>query len=394
MLILRCELFATIIEQLFRMPKTFDNPFFVAGYAGSEYFCDRVEESATLKRYLQSGNNVTLISLRRMGKTGLIHHVFDQIRKEDPDALTVYVDLMPTDSLSSFARAFSVALMERLDTKPAKILKKATMFLSRVRPSLSFDPITGDPKLSVDIAPGEETDTVEHLLDYVGSCGRRCYVAFDEFQQIAQYPEKNVEAVLRSKIQFLQNANFIFSGSNHHMLSEMFVSAKRPFYASTAFEYIGPIASDDYYPFAAHFFQRTGRAFPERVFLDLYNRFEGHTWYIQRVLNKLYAQSSGTLDQISVERAVREILDENAYYYQTLLRSYTKGQGKLLKAIAKEGKVSAVLAGGFVSKYGLNATSSVKGALKRLEEDEQVYKAPDGYIVYDRFMAEWLRKLD
>ena len=106
MLILRCELFATIIEQLFRMPKTFDNPFFVAGYAGSEYFCDRVEESATLKRYLQSGNNVTLISLRRMGKTGLIHHVFDQIRKEDPDALTVYVDLMPTDSLSSFARSF------------------------------------------------------------------------------------------------------------------------------------------------------------------------------------------------------------------------------------------------------------------------------------------------
>lgn len=376
------------------MPKTFDNPFFVAGYAGPEYFCDRVKESATLKSYLQNGNNVTLISLRRMGKTGLIHHVFDQIRKEEPDALTVYVDLMPTDSLSAFARAFSAALMERLDTKPVKILKKATMLFSRIRPTLSFDPVTGDPKVSVDIAPGEETNTVEQLLDYIGGCGKRCYVAFDEFQQIARYPEKNVEAVLRSKIQFLHNANFIFSGSNHHMLAEMFVSAKRPFYASTAFQNIGPIASDDYYPFAAHFFQQTGRSFPENVFLDLYNRFEGYTWYIQRVLNKLYTQSGETVDQISVERVVREILDENAYYYQSLLRAYTKGQGKLLKAIAKEGKVSVVLAGGFVSKYGLNATSSVKGALKRLVEDEQVYKAPDGYIIYDRFMAEWLRTLD
>lgn len=236
--------------------------------------------------------------------------------------------------------------------------------------------------------------TVEQLLDYVGNCGRRCYVAFDEFQQIARYPERNVEAVLRSKIQFLQNASFIFSGSNHHMLSEMFVSAKRPFYASTAFEYIDPIASADYYSFAAHFFAQAGRSLPESVFLDLYKRFDGHTWYLQRVLNKLYAQSGKLVDRVSVERAVREILDENEYYYQTLLGAYSRGQGKLLKAIAKEGVVSAILSGGFVSKYGLNATSSVKGALKRLVDDEQVYKTPDGYIVYDRFMAEWLRKQD
>ncbi len=376
------------------MKERIDNPFIVAGYAGPEYFCDRVQESAALKRYLKNGNNVTLISPRRMGKTGLIHHVFDQIHKEDPEAMTVYVDLMPTDSLSGFARAFSVALMERLDSKPARILKKATTLLSRIRPTLSFDPLTGDPRVSVDIAPGEEENTVEQLLDYIGNCGRHCYVAFDEFQQIAQYPEKNVEAVLRSKIQFMQNANFIFSGSNQHMLSEMFVSAKRPFYASTAFEHIGPIASADYYPFAARFFTKQGRSLPEDVFMDLYDRFAGHTWYIQRVLNKIFMQSGGVVDQVSLGKAVQEILDENEYYYQTLLRSYTKGQGNLLKAIAKEGKVSLILSGGFISKYGLNATSSVKGALKRLVDDEQVYKDTDGYIVYDRFMAEWLRKQD
>ena len=83
------------------------NPFIVAGYAGPEYFCDREQESATLKQYLENGNNVTLISPRRMGKTGLIHHVFNQIRKEDPSALTVYVDLMPTDSLCSHQQTLS-----------------------------------------------------------------------------------------------------------------------------------------------------------------------------------------------------------------------------------------------------------------------------------------------
>ena len=374
------------------MKKKIDNPFVVSGYVAPEYFCDREKETATLKGYLENGNNVTLISPRRMGKTGLIHHVFNQIKHDDPDAMTIYVDLMPTGSLADFARVFSIALMEKLDSTPVKILKKATSILSRVRPTMTFDPVSGDPRLSVDIAPGEETSTVEHLLDYIAGCGKRCFVAFDEFQQIAQYPETNVEAILRSKIQLIHNANFVFSGSKLHMLSEMFLSAKRPFYASTAFLNIGPIASDAYYSFASRFFLDSKRILPEEAFISLYNRFEGHTWYIQKVLNKLYSQVSGTVDNVAEMRAVNEILSENEFYYQSLLRAYSKGQGKLLHAIAKEGRVKEILSGGFISKYGLNATSSVRGALARLIDDEQVYKDSEGYMVYDRFMAEWLRK--
>ena len=130
----------------------------------------------------------------------------------------------------------------------------------------------------------------------------------------------------------------------------------------------------------------------KEAFLSLYNRFEGHTWYIQKVLNKLYAQASGTIDSVAEMRAVNEILSENEFYYQSLLRAYSKGQGKLLQAIAKEGRVKEILSGSFISKYGLNATSSVRGSLARLVDDEQVYKDSEGYMVYDRFMAEWLRK--
>lgn len=371
-----------------------DNPFVVSGYVSPEYFCDRKSETLSLKSYLENGNNVTLVSPRRMGKTGLIHHVLNQIKNDDADAMTVYVDLMPTGSLADFARVFSVALMEKLDSAPMKILKKATSILSRIRPTMTFDPVSGDPKISVDIAPGEEYTTVEHLLDYIAGSGKRCFVAFDEFQQIAQYPETNVEAILRSKIQQINNANFVFSGSKLHMLSEMFLSAKRPFYASTAFMNIGPIAVDAYYAFASGFFYESGRELPEDAFKSLYNRFEGHTWYIQKVLNKLYTQASGTIDTVAELRAVNDILSENEFYYLSLLRAYSKGQGKLLRAIAKEGRVKEILSGGFISKYGLNATSSVRGAINRLIEDEQVYKDSEGYMVYDRFMAEWLRRLD
>ena len=365
------------------MKRKLENPFVVIGYKSPEYFCDREKETQGLMMHLKGGNNVTLMSPRRMGKTCLIHHVFNKLKEENPSSVAIYVDLMPTGSMADFARVFSVAVLETMG---------ASSVFSRLRPSVSFDPVTGSPKISVDIAPGEETSTVEQLLSYIGSCGKTCYIAFDEFQQIAQYPEKNVEAILRSKIQFLQNAHFVFAGSNLHLLSEMFISAKRPFYSSTSLMNIGPIACDSYYPFASAFFTRSGRTLPQEVFATLYDRFEGHTWYIQKVLNRLYSNVSGNIDDVEVQRAVDDIVAENEYYYQALLRAYSKGQGKLLRAVAKEGRVTEILSGSFISKYGLSATSSVRGALKRLVDEEVIYRESRGYMVYDRFMADWLRK--
>lgn len=55
-----------------------DNPFVVTGYFGPEYFCDREEETGSLISALKNGWNVSLISPRRLGKTGLIMHAFDK----------------------------------------------------------------------------------------------------------------------------------------------------------------------------------------------------------------------------------------------------------------------------------------------------------------------------
>ncbi len=55
-----------------------DNPFVTKGYAGAEYFCDRVNETKQLVELTSNGNNMALISPRRVGKTDLIHHLFEQ----------------------------------------------------------------------------------------------------------------------------------------------------------------------------------------------------------------------------------------------------------------------------------------------------------------------------
>ena len=366
------------------------NPFLVSGYESPEYFCDRKNETEDILETLRNGRNITLTSPRRLGKTGLIKHIYHLIKQQDPRASVIYIDLYSTESLYDFTQAFASAVLGQLDSNPVKAMKVIVNLFKSFRPNLTVDQITGQPKIGLDIASGTETSTLKQVFEYLKQSGKTCYIAFDEFQQIAYYPEKNVEALLRSYIQDLHNVHFIFSGSRAHMLGEMFLSPKRPFYQSTSEKSIGVIDEQAYYAFADRFFRAQGRYLPMEVFHYVYSQYDGYTWYIQVILNRLYAKTGRSIDMDLVQESIREILQENEFYYQHLLQIYPKGQVKLIKAIAKEKKVKEPLSGSFISKYSLNATSSVRNALRRMLEEEIIYRSTDGYMVYDRFFGQWL----
>ncbi|MFV0482984.1 MAG: hypothetical protein ACK5MG_02660 [Bacteroidales bacterium] len=68
------------------------NPFSVSAYRGAEYFCDRDEETERIISNLENGISTTVVSIRRIGKTGLIHHVLYQL----PTGWQgVYIDILP-----------------------------------------------------------------------------------------------------------------------------------------------------------------------------------------------------------------------------------------------------------------------------------------------------------
>ena len=368
-----------------------NNPFLISGYYGPEFFCDREQEAGSILEALQNGRNVTLTAPRRMGKTGLICHVFYRLKELQPDIATFYLDIYSTQSLGDFVRLFAGTVLRQLDSAPQKALSRISRFVRSCRPVFTFDELTGAPKVTIDVAPAEEENTLKEIFEYLGSSEKRCYVAIDEFQQIAEYQETGVEALLRSHIQFLPNVNFIFAGSRQHLMQEMFTSSKRPFYQSTQLLTIGPIHQDEYAGFATGHFAAHNVRLPQEVFNTIYEKYEGHTWYVQCLLNRLYGYDRD-VDMELVSYATEQILAEYSYIYADLLKAYTSGQVRLLKAIAKEGCVKEVLAGDFISTYGLRAASSVSAAMKKLLENELVYQTSDGYMIYDRFMGEWLRR--
>lgn len=369
-----------------------NNPFLIAGYHSPYYFCDREYETTSLVEALHNGRNVTLIAPRRIGKTGLIKHVFYKQQELDMNVVTVYMDIYSTQNLNDFVRLFASSILGRLDTMSTRTIERIGRFIKSCRPTLTFDELTGTPKVSIEIAPQSEKATLQEIFEYIRSSEKQCYIAIDEFQQIAEYPEKGIEALLRSYIQFVPNAHFIFAGSKQHVMQEMFLSAKRPFYQSTQLMSIDRIEFDAYYRFASAHFAERGMVLPRFVFEDIYHRFDGHTWYIQHILNRLYSYASD-IDKSKVVCAIEEIVTESAYAYESLMKAYSSGSVRLLKAIAHEGCVKEITSGRFIATYQLRAASSVKTSINKLIDNELVYLTEKGYIIYDRFMNEWLKRL-
>lgn len=366
------------------------NPFLTAGYAGPEYFCDRKAETEKLISNLDNDLNTTLLAPRRYGKTGLIRQVLHFLSKRR-GVKTVYVDLYPTRNLADFARALASAVAESVESPLDKAFKAVSEFARGFRPTMTLDELSGRPKFSFDIESANAQDSLESILAYLQSRKGRTIVAIDEFQQIADYPEKGVEALLRSKIQFMHSVGFIFAGSRLHMMAEMFHSPKRPFFNSTASMSLGVIKRESYFRFASEQFRKGKRILPEATFDFVYDRFDGITWYVQAVMKELYARGIVRPTEGDAAEAIIALLEENATNYGYILSKCTPGAVELLRAVAAEGVVAEPMSGAFGRRHHLRTASSVRFALDSLVKDELLYRRDDGYVVYDRLFGQWLK---
>lgn len=365
------------------------NPFLTAGYAGEEYFCDRRHETDRMIAAFENDRNLTLIAPRRYGKTGLIRHA---LAKMPSEFTGVYLDIFSIEDLAMFTAAFSTAVVGALDSPVEKTLSAVARFFKSCRPTITPQE-DGTPRFSFDIAPSAARATLDDAFAYLKAKDRRVVVAIDEFQQIAEFPEKGVEALLRSHVQFVPWVRFVFAGSRHHVMSEMFGSAKRPFYQSTEILSLGPIAPDEYARFAQRHFAARGDRVDEKIFHRLYERFGGITWYMQAVLNKIWESGRGFTSASQIDDAVDSLVEASSIVFHDLFRSQNEASRALLRAVASDGCVAAPTSGDFLSRHGFASHSTVRSALNDLVSNDLLYQTDSGYVVYDRLFGIWLSRL-
>lgn len=376
------------------MPKT-TNPFVVTGKIAPEYFCDRIAESARLIKSVTNGNNLVIISPRRMGKTGLIQFCYD-MPEISQEYYTFFIDILHTSSLREFTYLLGKEIYETLLPRSRKMLKLFIQTIKSISGKFGFDPIFNVPTFNIELGDIERPEyTLDEIFQYLAHADKPCIIAIDEFQQIAKYPEKNIEALLRTHIQKQANSNFIFAGSERHMMQEMFTSAAKPFYNSADILELKAISPEIYVPFVLKHFEKCQKSIEAADVEKVYHLFKGHTYYIQKTFNEAFADTPerGACTIGIIRTAIDNMIASNDTIFREILSNIPEKQKTLLYAIAKEGEAERITSSEFIKRHSLSSASSVQSAAKKLLEKALITESNKAFSVTDKLFAMWINKI-
>ena len=370
------------------------NPFIMKVYLGEDYFCNRNKEREEIIQNAINFRSTTLFSPRRMGKTGLIFHIFEKYSKEN-EAICLYTDILSAQNLRDLTEILANKIFNKLDIKKGLVTKLREAIKS-LRPVLRYNSITGEPEVSFDFNTTQQYEhTLQELLFLLDKQGVPVIVTIDEFQQVSQFPEKNTEALLRSIMQQLKNTQFIFSGSNQKMMHQIFNHAKRPFFASCANLHLKEIDRSEYAQFVSKHFENRKRNISHEAIAYIMDFSFMHTYYAQYFCHYVFAKGIKKIDEQAVRLCAYEILKQNESIYYQYRNLLTHTQWEVLRAIGKEEKVYQIQSTHFINKHKLGTPSSVKRSVDALMEKEMIYRTnyeeKPYYIVYDKFLLRWMQ---
>lgn len=338
------------------------NPFIVSGTIPKPYFCDRVKETEVLNMAIQNQMNVVITSPRRMGKTALVDFVFHQ-ESIEAHYFTINVDILHTTCFKEFIYTLGTAIYDKIASKSDKMRRLSEY-------------------------------TIKEIFEFIDQASKRCLIVIDEFQQITKYPEKNIEAILRSYIQKTSNANFVFAGSQRTILEEMFLSSRRPFFQSAKLMQLEAIELPIYTSFAIGHFKDANKDILPEAIEKAYTTFHGVTLYIQRILKDAYALTpqGETCDMSLIDQLINDFVAENDYRIRELLAYISEPQKEVLYAIHDEGEVKSISSAAFTKKHRLKSPSATQSAVQKLLEDDVLTRNEKIYSIADPLLSIWLDK--
>lgn len=374
-----------------------ENPFIIKSYESKNLFCDREEELQMMLRNCVNHTDMTLISQRRMGKTGLILRLFDELRDTRPDIHTIYLDIFATRTIDDFIKMMAEAAMRSFKSQTT-IGDKLLAFIKSLRPQFTFDSITGEPQLQIAYQSAHEKEyTLRGLFEFLDSQQEHIVIAIDEFQQICDYPEKNMEALLRTYVQQTHNMTFIFCGSKRHIMANIFANEKRPFYNSTVLMSLDKISEVSYSSFIRRLLTERQRSVDDDALQFILEWTRRHTYYTQQLCHTIYANGSTQINIEDVKQACIQLMKQGEAVFLQYRQMLTEKQWNFLIAVAKEGCVRQITSASFLKRHKVGTPSVSKRLAESLcekgllNDESQI----DGtiYSVADVYLSRWMERL-
>jgi DNA-binding MarR family transcriptional regulator len=217
-------------------------------------------------------------------------------------------------------------------------------------------------------------------------------VVFDEFQEIANFDDQEIERKMRSVFQHHRNVSYIFMGSKTHLMRDIFNNLNRPFYKSGKHFPLGKIDSIELVQFAAKKFETTGIKITDDELKEIIEVTECHPYYFQMLCHVLWeiALDDKTVKLSHIEEAVELLILRESSAYMAIWESLTAKQKNFLVALMQEHNPE-IYSMRFLEKHGLGAPSSLQKATKKLISMELIQQSNGSYEIIDLFFKRWIQ---
>lgn len=370
------------------------NPFVYGEVVGEENFCNRKDGINELISDINNGQNVIVFSPRRYGKTSLIKEVLKRVKENG--ILTYYIDLYPAISEQKFIEIYANGIANNIQGKIEKIIGTLKKIIPLLIPKIIVKPEgEAEFEFSFDRSAASIPTILDDLFMAVKKIADRkkknAVIVFDEFQEITNYGDEEIERKMRSIFQMHRNVSYIFMGSKRHLMDEIFNRRDRAFYRSGKHLLIKKINSDELASFIKEKFNTTEFDIADEVAETIVEKTSAHPYYTQFLCSELWNLNLDkkhiTNDSINI--AIRNLLSKESSAYINIWESLSIRQRQVLFSIAKFGG-SNIFKKEFISQSSIPSISTLQRAVKKIYTDGILSKTNGTYIIEDIFFKQWI----
>jgi AAA+ ATPase superfamily predicted ATPase len=366
------------------------NLFSLKVVSNPENFCNRDKELKRLVEYAESNTNVLIFSPRRYGKTSLAK--LAQVKMREKGFVTIYIDLFGLSSIDNIASRIAKGIYEGIHSQKS-LYQKAVDTIKSFRPVVR--PEKDGISISVEVATqniyGMDLldKTMEDLGNFIAGTKKKMNVIFDEFQEVTEVGNSDIEGILRQHIQE-HAAAYFFIGSRRRILLEMFSQKRRPFFQSAVYLQIDVLPHDELVDFIRQCFIRGKKRCSKLLANEIVGLVSGHPYYTQKLSLFIYNVAGRSITKNDLSIGYQNLIENEIYVFEAVLQGLAPRQIAVLKAISRE-RTKSVLSSQYMKKHDLKSVGGVQAALRKLSYLDLIERQPDGvWKVVDPVMERWI----
>lgn len=368
-------------------------PFSFGKTVSAAVFTNRTADVKRLSSNLQNGINTILISPRRWGKSSLVKKVAAGMRTRERKV--IMIDLMSIRNEEEFYKVLVTETIRATSSRLGEWVQVAKEFLKHITPKISVGP---DPvqDLEISFEWKEVEKNYREILNLPEVIAKKknihIVICIDEFQNCAEYRDPVLfQKRLRAEWQHHKNVTYCLYGSRQHMMAELFERQSQPFYKFGDVHYLPKISRQDWISFIRSQFSKTKKSISEELAGLIPQLVQDHSYYVQQLSFLVWTATPKTVTKEIVDKALDDLLAQNAILYTRDTENLTSNQFNFLKAVA-EGVHKGLSSKEMIDKYQLGTSANVLKLKKALVQKELIDDQKEIHFL-DPVYELWFRKV-